>query len=135
MAIKPVKFGPYFWGVLHLACLGGIDPEALRALVAMFPAILPCPSCGAHFEQVLQENPLPETTDPDLLFRWSVHVHNIVNARLEKPIVSYEAALAEWTRLPATQEPVAKPKFDPKLLVILVLLVIIGFLLMSRNKI
>jgi len=133
MAIKPVKFGPYFWGTLHLACLGGIDPMALRTLVALFPMILPCPSCGAHFMEVLKTNPLPDTTDPDELFRWSVDVHNVVNRQLGKPVVSYEAALTEWTSLPKGPEP--KSNFDPKLLVILILLVVIGFLVWSRNKI
>lgn len=132
MAIKPAKFGPYFWGTLHLACLGGIEPGALRALIALFPAILPCPMCGAHFMRVLKENPVPHTTDPNELFRWSVDVHNVVNKSLEKPVVTYEDALAEWTKMPTG--PVAKSSnFDIKLLVILVLLVILGFILWAKK--
>lgn len=108
MAIKPQKFGPYFWGVLHLACLGGIDPVALRTLVSLFPAILPCGACGQHFAEVLAESPIPETNDPDVLFRWSVDVHNTVNKKIEKPVFSYEEALKIWLSMPAEPEPPKK---------------------------
>lgn len=132
MAIKPVKFGPYFWGTLHLACLGGIDPVALRTLVAIFPSILPCPVCGIHFTKVLADNPLPDTTDPDELFRWSVDVHNVVNRSLEKPVFTYTEALDTWIKLPAST-PIVNMNFDFKLLIILILLAILGFIIYVKK--
>lgn len=131
MAIKPVKFGPYYWGVLHLACLGGIDPAALQALVSMFPEILPCPACGVHFSEVINSNPLPETTDVEALFKWSVDVHNIVNERLEKPLVTYDDAFKYWMTMPDAPKPEAK--WDAKLIIIIILAIALLVSILYRN--
>ena len=131
MAIKPAKFGPYYWGVLHLACLGGIDPTALQALVSLFPAILPCGACGVHFAEVLNENPLPETTDVEALFKWSVDVHNTVNESLKKPLVTYEDAYKYWMTMPEAPKP--ESKLDLKTIIILILAIALILSILNRN--
>jgi hypothetical protein len=131
MAIKPAKFGPYYWGVLHLACLGGIDPAALQALVSMFPAILPCPACSIHFAEVLNANPLPDTPDPDALFKWSVDVHNIVNERLNKPLVAYEDAYRYWMTMPEAPKP--ENKWDVKTILIIILAIALILSILYKN--
>jgi hypothetical protein len=131
MAIKPAKFGPYYWGVLHLACLGGIDPAALQALVSLFPVILPCPACGIHFAEVLNENPLPETSDPDALFKWSVDVHNIVNERLKKSLLSYEDAYKYWMTMPEAPKP--KSTWDAKTILIIILTIALILSILFKN--
>jgi hypothetical protein len=131
MAIKPAKFGPYYWGVLHLACLGGIDPAALQALVYLFPAILPCPACGMHFAEVLNENPLPETNDPDALFKWSVDVHNTVNRKLEKPVFTYEEAYELWMTMPDAPKP--KSTLDVKTILIIILAIALIVSILYKN--
>ena len=131
MAIKPAKFGPYYWGVLHLACIGGIDPAALQALVYMFPAILPCPACGVHFAEVLNATPLPETDDPDVLFKWSVDVHNIVNKRLEKPLLTYEEAYRYWMTMPEAPKPAST--WDGKMIIIIILMIALILSIFYRN--
>jgi hypothetical protein len=135
MGINPVKFGPYFWGSLHLACAGGIDPQALKLFVEMYPFVLPCGVCGRHFAEVLKESPLPETDDVEVLFRWSVDVHNMVNKKLEKPVVSYEEAKAVWLSLP--EDPVAppRPQFDFKIAIIacLVMIILVGYFILSKK--
>ena len=82
MGIKPEKFGPYFWGALHLACLGAENPDKVREFIALYPYVLPCIGCRNHFAQVLIDNPIPDTDDKMELFDWSVLVHNIVNVRI-----------------------------------------------------
>jgi hypothetical protein len=97
--VSPVKFGPYFWGALHLACLGGGN---IQDFIASFPSALPCPACGAHFNDVLNAYPFPAgVTNPLELFAWSVDVHNVVNRRLGKPEVDYDTAFEFWTRPPS----------------------------------
>jgi hypothetical protein len=131
MAIKPAKFGPYYWGVLHLACLGGIDPVALQALVSLFPAILPCPACGVHFAEVLNASPLPETDDPDALFKWSVDVHNQVNESLQKPLFTYEEAYKLWMTMPEAPKP--ERKWDIKTIIIIILAIALILSILYRN--
>jgi len=132
MGINPVKFGPYFWGVLHLVCMGHVEPTALKTFIELYPSILPCPGCSEHFSQVLKENPFPDSEDGNVLFNWSVDVHNIVNERIGKPKVSFEDALAIWTSMPAEKE---KPKPDYKIIFIAILILIILILTwkLSRN--
>jgi len=110
---------------LHIACLGCQDAKVLEDFVEGYKEIIPCLSCREHFEQVLVENPVPEADD---LFKWSVDVHNIVNKRLGKPEVSYEAALAN-----IVSSDDAAPQFDFKIATILVLLIIILFLILNRK--
>lgn len=124
MKIPPSKWGPHFWMTLHIACLGCQDAKVLSDFVEGYKEIIPCLSCREHFEQVLVDNPVPEADD---LFRWSVDVHNIVNRRLGKPEVSYEAALANIV----TGTP--PPQFDFKIVVIILLLLVILFLIFNRK--
>jgi hypothetical protein len=133
MGIKPAKFGPYFWGTLHLACIGGIDRMALGELVRLFPMILPCASCGEHFAQVLAENPIPDTDDPELLFKWSVDVHNIVNATLDKPSLTYEEAQEVWLTMPQVPVQEKKTQFDFKIVLIIILLAVILALIINNG--
>jgi hypothetical protein len=110
---------------LHIACLGCQDAKVLTDFVEGYKEIIPCLSCREHFEQVLVENPVPEADD---LFKWSVDVHNIVNKRLGKPEVSYEAALANVVSPDALS-----PKFDFKITLIILLLFVILFLIFNRK--
>lgn len=96
MGICPEKFGPYFWGALHLACLYADDYKTLRAFVYSYTEVLPCPACRVHFARVLERHPFPEESDNLEYFSWSVDAHNIVNSRLGKPFVTYDTAFADW---------------------------------------
>jgi len=128
MNIPPSKWGPHFWMTLHIACLGCQDPKALIEFVEGYVYIIPCLSCRQHFEQVLVENPVPESDD---LFKWSVDVHNIVNKRLGKPEFSYEDALANVL----AAAPPTSPQFDFKIVHVMavLLLFIILFLIFNRK--
>ena len=147
MGIPPEKWGPYFWGVIHIGCLvGTITPEFIN----MYPSVLPCSACGKHFTEVLQENPFPDSRDPMIMFQWSVHVHNVVNARIGKPILTVEEALEAWTSDPPTPRPppasVPEPfqkvvrvpprpyQFDFKIAAAIIILIIIAILIFVKNK-
>jgi len=106
MGLCPRSFGPYFWGALHLACLAAVDKEALKTFIDTYQMILPCFWCRLHFSKVLADNPVPDTDQ----FRWSVEVHNIVNEKLGKPTMTYEAALEHWL---SGCEPEAPPPLEP----------------------
>lgn len=91
--INPTAFGPYYWAVIHLACLSGAD--GLQEFVDSLPGILPCPDCKEHLQENLKQLPF-DTKDP---FQWSVKLHNAVNKRLGKPAVQYKEALRHWSSL------------------------------------
>ena len=127
MGIAPEIWGPNLWGTLHLLCLAGtITPN----FVQEFAKVIPCPMCAGHFADVLKENPLPDSDDPLVLFRWSVHVHNLVNARIGKPILEPEQAMARWVSI---KTPSFSSQFDFKIVLIFILLVALVFMLF-KNK-
>ena len=137
MGISPEKWGPYFWGVIHIGCLAGtITPE----FISMYPSILPCRMCGSHFAELLKEHPFPDSQDPMILFKWSVDAHNLVNIRTDKPILTVNQALSIWTSSdiflqPPVPQPLihteiySRPQFDIKnaIIAFLVLLLIFMF--------
>ena len=127
MGVAPEIWGPNLWGTLHLLCLAGtITPN----FVQEFAKVIPCPMCAGHFAEVLKENPLPESGDPLVLFRWSVHVHNLVNARIGKPILEPEQAMERWTK----RQPVCpSTQFDFKIVLIILLILALVFMLF-KNK-
>ena len=124
MCINPAIFGPYFWTVIHLACLtAGTDVSDEKASdMTMFfkslPGVLPCLHCAEHLKTNLIQLPF-DRLDP---FRWSVQLHNNVNAQLAKKQVSYEDALKYWEE----QCKDDKPPQTPWLVIILVVLVVFG---------
>lgn len=99
MNICPTTFGPYFWSVIHMTALSAkpdMTPEKKEAYVRFFeamPDVLPCAMCGKHLKENLQALPV----DTDNLFQWSVELHNLVNAQLNKPEIPPEKAYRYWS--------------------------------------
>lgn len=99
MNICPTTFGPYFWSVIHMACLSAgkdVSDEKAGALIQFFdsmPGVLPCRQCGKHLQENLAILPF-DRNDP---FRWSVDLHNLVNSQLNKPEIEYDQALRYWS--------------------------------------
>lgn len=131
MGICPEKFGPYFWGALHLACLYADDYNTLKQFVYSYVEVLPCPACRHHFAQVLNQLPFPIEGHNLGYFAWSVDVHNIVNNRLGKPQLTYDKAFETWV---SGCEPGYDKYEDVKIRLALLVLLILGALLFFRNK-
>jgi hypothetical protein len=133
MGICPQKFGPYFWGALHLACLYADDYKTLRAFVYSYTEVLPCPACREHFAQVLSRRPFPVEGHNLEYFSWSVDVHNIVNQRLNKPMITYDAAFAEWVSGCDGNGPDDK-YMDAKIRIGLAIVLVLIALLIIKNR-
>jgi hypothetical protein len=76
-------WGPVLWEAFHVYALAPA-PQTMAALTN-FAQYIPCPECAAHYQLLLRYFPIPSADDGRVLFAWSVHVHNMVNARLGKP--------------------------------------------------
>lgn len=119
MGVPPNIWGPNLWGTLHLLCLTGtITPN----FVQEFTSAIPCSMCSGHFSQLVSENPLPETQDPSVLFEWSVLLHNKVNEKLGKPIISVDQAMRHWT----------SSQFDIKIIIYILILILLIFICVRK---
>lgn len=124
MGISPEIWGPTLWGTIHYTCLTG---SATNEFINGFADAIPCPACGQHFKQMLQELPFPESHDPLILFEWSVNIHNRVNARIGKPIISVEQAMELWTRQKTTE-------YVPKQIYLLGIILLIALIFIFIKK-
>lgn len=53
--------------------------------------VLPCKKCRPNYEKYISDHPF-DLRSRDHLVRWMIDLHNDVNKRLGKPILSYEEA-------------------------------------------
>ena len=86
--------------------------------------------CAGHFADMVKENPLPDSDDPAVLFEWSVYLHNLVNDRIGKPILTVGQAMERWTTRSIPEPPPSQ--FDLKIVIILALLVALIFMFLYR---
>lgn len=97
--------GPPMWETLHYAAFQCPEPFAERApalvdLVRGYVVLLPCAECRGHFAALLDAHP-PEAaaqSGRQAFARWTVDAHNAVNARLGKPLLTYDQAARRYAR-------------------------------------
>eukprot|EP00965_Chrysotila_dentata_P052810 1752109-Pleurochrysis_carterae.AAC.3 len=92
---NPREWGSHFWYVMHTVAYAYPDDpsrevrEAAKAFYGSLPHLLPCPSCGHHYNDLLNRYPLDSAIESRMsLVAWVVGIHNHVNIRLGKPAVS-----------------------------------------------
>lgn len=96
-------WGNHLWAFIHTICIVDYDDNfdtnqtVMTCLQNLLP-VIPCPKCKSEYTEYLQKLPLLDLREPMVLFYWSVDLHNSVNAKLGKPLWSYERAKTEWCR-------------------------------------
>ena len=69
--------------------------------------VLPCYKCGVNYKRHLKELPIDQYLESrELLFAWTVELHNIVNAELGKPRMTLDEAKKKYS----------DPEFNTKML-------------------
>lgn len=106
MGFIPDHWGPYLWGAIHIVCIGAPselseeEKQQYKSFINSLPDVLPCASCGNHFQAVLDDDPVERSlSGRDSLFAWSVRAHNAVNRRLGKPEWSVESSTELWRKV------------------------------------
>lgn len=105
--VKIEKWGPNFWYMYHMVAISydekkGIDNDNYKNCYLFFYnnfyKILPCKKCSDHFSKLNKErNVINFIDNKEMLFKWSVDNHNIVNKRLKKNELSLNRAKIEYT--------------------------------------
>ncbi len=95
-------WGPPLWKVLHTLAECSDNSPLWHDILTAMETLIPCPTCKAHFIEYRQQNPAP--ADHQGIVDWFFILHNIVNARLNKPL--YDAAgLPRWGNDPKGNDP------------------------------
>ncbi len=104
-ALKDVKasgpecWGPPQWIALHQYARSyprknptNEVQQAARNYVMAMVHLIPCNECSGHWAKIA---PTVVTTDRCSFLKWTIDVHNQVNARKGKPVLSYEEAVRQ----------------------------------------
>jgi hypothetical protein len=70
------------------------DKQNYTAFFRSLQNVLPCPACAENFRAKMEKYP-PSLENPQSLFKWTVDMHNSVNAENGKPIYDYEQAIEQ----------------------------------------
>ena len=98
--IGPDTWGPHGWKFIHYVTLGypgnptDADKKHYESFFILLKHILPCSICANHYKENYKQMPLNNTilSNRELLIRWGIDLHNVVNKMKDKPIVPYEKA-------------------------------------------
>lgn len=101
-----LEWGPALWAYLHTLSVvdfapgqGAAHAAACKRALAGLAQAVPCERCARALDRALQRLDAVDCCEPMAMFRWGWQLHNEVNVELGKPRVSYDVALAMWTRL------------------------------------
>ena len=100
MGFSPNYWGRQAWHFIHMVALSFPDEptqEEKDRYYKFYESLgytLPCETCSKHYREKFQKNP-PNMENSEKLFRWTVDIHNSVNADNGKKQISYEKAKAE----------------------------------------
>ena len=120
--MEPVVWGNPMWKSIHYIALGypdnatQIDKTAYYSYFTNLYKVIPCQSCADHLRLLVVQNPI--TTEAlksnRSLFNWTVNIHNEVNKKLNKPILSDDAAFALYDNTKVVSESVPTDKKTQK---------------------
>lgn len=93
-------WGPQLWHSLHCTALNypsnpsEIDKQNYKSFYENVHRIIPCPKCAHHYKQNIVNFDLNQCVNSPLdLFKFTVNIHNLVNAQLNKESVAADDAL------------------------------------------
>ena len=96
-------FGPCMWKTLHSISFNFPEypsDETRKNYVDFFRNlgnVIPCPECGRHYSEYIEENPI-DATNRDTLSMWLYKLHESVNLRTKKKSgPSYEQVAEEYS--------------------------------------
>ena len=104
--MDPTVWGPSFWFVLHTVSLNYperptyVEKRTHHDFYRIVQHILPCEACRRHYKELFATYPIePFLTSKQSLVTWVVMIHNQVNKRLGKPLVTTQEVLANYKQV------------------------------------
>lgn len=103
--MHPRIWGRDMWSSIHFVALGypAREPSddvklSYQTYFHILGAVLPCVRCSLHYKDHLTAYPVgPSLVGRSELFRWTVDLHNAVNASVGRDGWTYEQAYAKYS--------------------------------------
>ena len=117
---KENKWGPYAWYRFHKEAIRYPDNPCqcdINRIIdyyhKKFFKYIDCPTCCKEYRKIIYSTPL-RVASREALFDWTVDVHNLINKKLGRPLMTYEQAFILWSRIiPCNPKPCHRPYLDP----------------------
>jgi hypothetical protein len=93
--MHPDVWGPHFWYILHIISFNypeypsEYDKRSYYDFFRSLADILPCDDCRKHYKQHFHAYPIqPHLDSRSELIKWVIQMHNFVNERNGKPVLT-----------------------------------------------
>lgn len=105
--MDPVVWGKHMWASIHFIALAypdeptEEDKKTYHSFFTNLYKVLPCHTCRNHLKETLDnEYPLHANflKNKDELFKWTFNLHNIVNKRLKKKVLTLDEAISTFMK-------------------------------------
>jgi hypothetical protein len=85
-----MHWGPSLWAFIHTVAISPLVDH--KSIFKNIENVIPCSICKKTYMDYVTK--LDGTTD---FFAWSVDLHNEVNSKLNKPLMTYNEAREKWS--------------------------------------
>ena len=102
--MDPKVWGPSGWIFLHHITLGypdkptDVDKQNMKNCFYFVGKVLPCSKCRSNYNEHVSRFPLDNKalSSRENLVKWLIDIHNEVNKKTNKPVLSYEDAIENF---------------------------------------
>ena len=131
--MNPNIWGESAWLFLHTITLNYpenptfLDKNNYDIFFKSLKNILPCPTCREHYEQNIINHPI-DLSSRESLIKWLIKIHNLVNEKNGKPILSYEDVINNYKDIYNPNN-----KYNKYIKTILIMIIIVLFIIIIRK--
>lgn len=134
MALDPNVWGPHYWFVLQsMAVQYPITPNEVTKkkyydFIQNLPLFIPHTQIGNDFSEYLDKYPVtPYLDSRDSFIKWVNFIHNKINMKLGKPLVSIEEGIQQYYDLYKPKEDINAQKIKLRQQIAFTSILCIGF--------
>lgn len=101
--LDPKVWGPHYWFFLHTVAMtyphhpNAVTKKKYYEFIQNLPLFVPVEHISKELEQLIEQYPItPYLDNRDSFVRWMHFVHNKINEKLEKPVLSLNDFFVEY---------------------------------------
>lgn len=101
--LDPKVWGPHYWFFLHTVAMtyphhpNAVTKKKYYEFIQNLPLFVPVEHISKELEQLIDQYPItPYLDNRDSFVRWMHFVHNKINEKLEKPVLSLNDFFVEY---------------------------------------
>ena len=103
MYLDPAIWGPHYWFFLHTLAMtyphhpNSVTKKKYYEFIQNFPLFIPVEQISKDFEKLLELFPInPYLDNRDSFVKWTHFIHNKINEKIEKPILSLDQFFIQY---------------------------------------